>query len=205
MRATYCIRRTQNSVAPFTVGLEISQLQLEADTDLEVLFLSSFVLYSFLLWTCTELTSMQITPSQLQTCRAALSVQTFSSRRPTRPLCRTGHALLSLNHRRSEGTADENDNLNGLLLVGDIHGNLTALRTALELLERMLSVKNGRGKVVFLGDYMDRGKTSVEMRQLLNTLADPTSCVVTTRPTFCCTGASPKSCMNGSLLASPSV
>ncbi|KAA6383128.1 MAG: hypothetical protein EZS28_021347 [Streblomastix strix] len=56
----------------------------------------------------------------------------------------------------------------GLLVVGDIHGNFNALLKVLDIVDDVLLLnKQSRGKVVFLGDYIDRGKYSLECAILI--------------------------------------
>ncbi|KAA6380876.1 MAG: hypothetical protein EZS28_023596 [Streblomastix strix] len=56
----------------------------------------------------------------------------------------------------------------GLLVVGDIHGNFSALIKVLAVADEVLLL-NGekKGKVVFLGDYIDRGQQSFQCIILL--------------------------------------
>ncbi|KAA6403485.1 MAG: hypothetical protein EZS28_000983 [Streblomastix strix] len=54
-------------------------------------------------------------------------------------------------------------NKQGLLIVGDIHGNFYALLKVLDIVDDVLLRNDpSRGKVVFLGDYIDRGIHSLE-------------------------------------------
>ena len=56
------------------------------------------------------------------------------------------------------------------LVIGDLHGDLEATRTALELFG-----KGGHEHMLFLGDYVDRGRQSVPLLELIveAMLADP--------------------------------
>jgi predicted MPP superfamily phosphohydrolase len=65
------------------------------------------------------------------------------------------------------GSAREQDNLQGLLVVGDIHGQLASLHSVLDIVDKVVIAPVGRSAVVFLGDYVDRGKNSVEVVLLL--------------------------------------
>lgn len=49
-----------------------------------------------------------------------------------------------------------------LLVLGDIHGDLESLKFFLKDSEILYSLKEG-GKIIFLGDYGDRGKYSIEV------------------------------------------
>ena len=60
-----------------------------------------------------------------------------------------------------------------LAIVGDIHGNIERLDYALEFL-----ISSGR-KLVFVGDYIDRGPDSSEVMQRLVDLANDPSCQAT--------------------------
>lgn len=51
--------------------------------------------------------------------------------------------------------------------IGDIHGRHDLLRLAIEAIEYMADPKDGAATVVFLGDYIDRGPSSM---QVLDTL-----------------------------------
>lgn len=53
--------------------------------------------------------------------------------------------------------------LAGTAFVGDIHGNIAALRGILELLDQI----DGIDRIVFLGDYINKGKNSVAVVQTL--------------------------------------
>lgn len=55
----------------------------------------------------------------------------------------------------------------GLLVVGDLHGNFTALLNALKVVDKMLNAPKGTAAVVFLGDYVDRGLWSFEVFLLI--------------------------------------
>ncbi|KAA6388972.1 MAG: hypothetical protein EZS28_015498 [Streblomastix strix] len=56
----------------------------------------------------------------------------------------------------------------GLLVVGDIHGNFSALLKVLAVVDEVLLLNSEKkGKVVFLGDYIDRGQHSLECVLLL--------------------------------------
>ncbi|MCE4607217.1 MAG: metallophosphoesterase [Desulfurococcales archaeon] len=53
---------------------------------------------------------------------------------------------------------NKTDLSNGFLIVGDIHGSLSNLSKAIEVAE-----ERGIGKIVFLGDYADRGSNGYEV------------------------------------------
>ena len=57
--------------------------------------------------------------------------------------------------------------LDGLVVVGDIHGSLNSLQTILLTVDRVLSAPAGTSAVIFVGDYVDRGKNSLEVILLL--------------------------------------
>ncbi len=48
-----------------------------------------------------------------------------------------------------------------LAIVGDLHGDLTTLRTILNRLASKNFLKDSNNKIVFLGDYVDRGRDSI--------------------------------------------
>ena len=50
------------------------------------------------------------------------------------------------------------------IAIGDIHGNLAALD---DPLVRLIPELNGQDTVIFLGDYIDRGKQSIETIALM--------------------------------------
>lgn len=55
--------------------------------------------------------------------------------------------------------------LNGpAIIVGDIHGNIKSL---LFCINKFLSSENKDKSIIFLGDYVDRGKNSLECITLL--------------------------------------
>ncbi|KAK2956627.1 putative Serine/threonine-protein phosphatase PP2A catalytic subunit [Blattamonas nauphoetae] len=55
----------------------------------------------------------------------------------------------------------------GLLIAGDLHGNLNALLHVLSVVEPILSDPDDNHVVVFAGDYIDRGFFSLEVLSLL--------------------------------------
>jgi hypothetical protein len=62
-------------------------------------------------------------------------------------------SIHNLNFEEKEDEITLMVDLNGLLVVGDIHGNLKSLFTVLEIVDKMLSyysVDDGRCKVLFL-------------------------------------------------------
>ncbi|KAA6377188.1 MAG: hypothetical protein EZS28_027285 [Streblomastix strix] len=62
-----------------------------------------------------------------------------------------------------EQVKEEERHKQGLLVVGDIHGNFNALIKVLAAADEVLLLNSSKkGKVVFLGDYIDRGDHSLE-------------------------------------------
>ncbi|KAA6378389.1 MAG: hypothetical protein EZS28_026083, partial [Streblomastix strix] len=63
---------------------------------------------------------------------------------------------------------NQTTNKSGLLCIGDIHGNFNALLKVLDIVDDILIQNNHtRGKIVFLGDFIDRGDYSLECALLI--------------------------------------
>lgn len=56
---------------------------------------------------------------------------------------------------------------NNLVVVGDIHGDITSLRTIMQNINFQEFLSNSNNKLIFLGDYIDRGSNSVEVLRIV--------------------------------------
>ena len=54
-----------------------------------------------------------------------------------------------------------------LAIVGDLHGDLESLERLLEEIDSKEFLSNPHNKIIFLGDYVDRGSHSIEVLQML--------------------------------------
>ena len=61
--------------------------------------------------------------------------------------------------------------------VGDIHGNLAALSGLLALLDRIGNID----RIVFLGDYINKGQDSAAVIQTLRVIQKSGECICETR------------------------
>lgn len=57
---------------------------------------------------------------------------------------------------RKEPIVIKRNDLNNLIIIGDLHGDLLSLKRIVEIIDKWYNA------VVFLGDYVDRGKNSLE-------------------------------------------
>ncbi|KAA6370495.1 MAG: hypothetical protein EZS28_033978 [Streblomastix strix] len=83
------------------------------------------------------------------------------------------HFGMNINMNTNEDCSQLNNenqttNKSGLLIVGDIHGNFNALLKVLDIVDDVLiQNSHSRGKIVFLGDFIDRGDYSLECALLI--------------------------------------